>query len=102
MSIVERKVYDHELKFHLSHIKFHKFRAAVKKYGHCTHLKDYHMHAISDLIRLNIDELSNNPRSTESLIYRDPLFTFDLGNYDPYKLLLIGYLYCHFDGQRNI
>jgi len=34
MSEVEKAIYNKELKLHLSKIRFHKFRAAIKKYAH--------------------------------------------------------------------
>ena len=52
-----------EQKFHLSNIKFHTFRAAIKKYGHQGNLNDSHMRAISDIIRLDIEKLMNKETS---------------------------------------
>ena len=54
------------------------------------------MRAISDLINLDVDNLLTNPKSYETLIYGDTNFSLHQGNYDPYKLLLVGFLYCTF------
>lgn len=38
--------------------------------------------------------MRRNPTSIDYLIYNDPDFTMQDGSYDPYRLLLIGYVYC--------
>lgn len=52
------------------------------------------MRAISDLINLDIDIMNRSTNSIEYMIYNDPEFTFQNQGYDPYKLTLIGYVYC--------
>lgn len=59
------------------------------------------MRAISDLINLDIDNLLTNPNSLETVIYGDTEFTLHQGNYEPYKLLLIGFLYCNFSDAQT-
>ena len=64
MSEVEKTIYNKEQKFHLSKIKFHKFRAAIKKYAHNSEkLNEHHMRAISDLIGLDVDKMLTDTKS---------------------------------------
>ncbi|CDW81119.1 UNKNOWN [Stylonychia lemnae] len=55
-----------------------------------------HLRAISELIQLNIEEMEKNYQSVEYKVYGDEEFAFEMGEYLTEKLLLIGYLYCHY------
>lgn len=102
MNEIERKIHNKEERFHLSKIKFHKYRAAIKKYAHnIERLNDQHMRAISELIDLNMDDLLTNTKSQEYVIYGDEKLVCHQGTYDPYKLLVIGFLYCQFSDAEN-
>lgn len=52
------------------------------------------MKAISEEISLNVDAMYAHPNSPEAIIFKDANFTFDKDTFDPYHLLLIGFLYC--------
>ena len=99
MTHPERKVYESELTFSLSKIKFQKFRAAVKKYGHVSQLISAHWQAISEGLGVQLAEpMENNASSEEALIFKDGKFCYQerTGSYDPYRVILIGFLYCPF------
>jgi hypothetical protein len=55
-----------EQKLGLWRVKFQKYRAAIKKYGHQGDLYPQHMKAISDLINLNVDHLLSKEDSYEA------------------------------------
>ena len=81
------------------------------------------MRAIKEMINLNVDKLMHNKKSQEAIIFGDPFFTADYKeikqentennknkknknesrevNYDVYKLLLIGYLYCKVEDKNK-
>ena len=96
LSEIEKRLFRIEHKFELVNVPFHHFRASIKKYGYNKLLNKHHLRAISDLIKLDIDALLSKPDSTVAMIFNDPKFAYNDGLYDPYKLLLIGFLYCSF------
>lgn len=79
MSIVERKVFDHELEFHLSKISFKKLSMALKIYGYDQNLTVDHMVAISDIINLLSEDLTHDSESQADVIYKDQNFCFNEG-----------------------
>ena len=72
LSPIEKKLHEFDKSFHLTKVKFHKFRAALKKYAYSTPLTLAHLRCIQSLISLDLDQMILNP-STDmaSLLYLD-------------------------------
>lgn len=68
-------MYKDEEKFFLREVSFHKYRAAVKKYGYKGNLSPQHLRAISDLIKLDIDRMLYDVESESSKILNNEFFT---------------------------
>lgn len=104
MTPAEKAVFNMEKNHPLSQIKFKKFRAAVKKYGHQGPLNENHIKAISDELKNEkVTEflLAKSTTDKEHLILKEENFIFDKGTYDTYMLLMIGFLYCDYENQEQ-
>ncbi len=56
---------------------------------------------VSDEITLNTYNLFKLPNSEEAVILMDEQFVFKKGMWSPFKLQLIGFLYCQFSDERT-
>ena len=104
MTPSEKAVYTTEEEHPLAQIKFTKFRAAVKKYGHQGPLKENHIKAISEELKnekVTQFLLGKSTTDKEHLILKEENFIFDKGTYDTYMLLMVGFLYCSYENQEQ-
>ena len=85
----------------LTTVKFHKFREAIKKYGNNQKLKEEHLRSISETINLDVDEMMKDKNALDNFFYKDEGFTWKDGEYDPTRLMFVGFLFCHYEDAET-
>ena len=90
----ENFCYQAEAKLGLYRVEFRTYQAAIKRFGYRIDLTEQHLRAIAPEIRLNVDEMKNDPKSAFAIAYLDTGFAYKEGRHQVEELILIGWLLC--------
>lgn len=81
--------------FFLARVYFDDYWDKIKLVGYQMDLKPDHMEQIKDDINLDTELLSlTSGRNVTKEVLCDEDFGFNNGKHDPFRLLLIGFMYC--------
>ena len=101
-SAEQRALADFEKNIFLSDVLYEDFWGKIKLVGYTMQLRPEHMEMIAPSINLDYEnDLHNRSKSFARFLMCDPRFGFKDGLHEPQKLLLIGFLYCHYENEEE-
>ena len=99
LSDLERTLIDRELQLGLSACNFDTFERCIKRFGYTGRVTDTTLEEVRSEIHVKTEDLTNRNEITHFYFQDDRVF--DHGNYNPDKLLVLGFLLCKHKSTRT-